>query len=140
MIRVTADSNIYISAFQFRGTPLQFLVLAAEQSIDLAVSDHIIEEVTRTLRVKFEWPEDRIEGARRVIGNIARLVVPSQSVDILKEDPDDDRILECAMEAGSEYIVTGDKDPHRLGQFGDARVIKVADMLDVIQGKGWRSR
>ena len=69
MIRVTADSNIYISAFQFRGTPLQFLVLAAEQSIDLAVSGHIIEEVTRTLRVKFEWPEDRIEGARRVIGN-----------------------------------------------------------------------
>lgn len=140
MIRVTADSNIYISAFQFRGTPLQFLILAAEQRIDLAVSAHIIEEVTRTLREKFDWPEARIESARRIIGNITRLVVPSESVDVIKEDQDDNRILECALEAGSAYIVSGDKDLHRLGQFRDARVIKVADILDVVQGTGWRSR
>ena len=77
---------------------LQFLILAAEQRIDLAVSAHITE------------------------------------------DQDDNRILECALEAGSAYIVTGDKDLHRLGQFRDARVNKVADILDVVQGTGWRSR
>jgi hypothetical protein len=35
--------------------------------------------------------------------------------------------------------VSGDKDLHRLGQYGNARVVKVADMLNIIQGKGWRS-
>jgi len=66
-------------------------------------------------------------------------VAPAQKLDAVREDPADNRILECAVEAGSEYIVSGDKDLHRLGQYGSARVIKVADMLDVILGKGWRS-
>jgi putative PIN family toxin of toxin-antitoxin system len=140
VIRVTADSNIYISAFQFRGTPLQLLTLAAEGRIDLAISDHIVEEVTRTLREKFDWPEDRIAQVQRIMGRIARRVAPSQTLNVIKEDPDDNRILECAAEAESEYIVSGDKDLHRLGQYGNARVVKVADMLNLVQGKGWRSR
>lgn len=140
MFRVTADSNIYVSAFQFRGTPLKLLTLAAERKIDLAISDHIVDEATRTLRQKFDWPEDRIVEARRIMGRIARRVVPSRSLSVIKEDPDDDRILECAAEAESDYIVSGDKDLHRLGHYGNARVIKVADMLDVVLGKDWRSR
>ena len=140
MFRVTADSNIYISAFQFRGTPLRLLTLAAEGKIDLAISDRIVEEVIRTLRQKFDWPEDRIGQAQRIMGCIARRVVPSQTLHVIKEDPDDDRILECAAESESDYIVSGDKDLHRLGQYGNARVIKVADMLDVVLGKNWRSR
>ena len=140
MIHATADSNIYISAFQFGGTPLQLLTLAAEGRIDLTISDHIVEEVTRTLREKFDWPEDRIEQVQRIMERIARRVAPFQTLNVIKEDPDDNRILECAVEGGSEYIVSGDKDLHRLGQYGNARVVKVADMLDVVQGKGWRRR
>ena len=116
------------------------LTLAAEGRIDLAISDHIVEEVTRTLREKFDWPEDRIAQVQRIMGRIARRVAPSQTLNVIKEDPDDNRILECAAEAESEYIVSGDKDLHRLGQYGNARVVKVADMLNLVQGKGWRSR
>ena len=36
----------------------------------------------------------------------------------------------CATPADSAYIVTGDKDLHRLGQFRDIRIIKVAEMLE----------
>jgi putative PIN family toxin of toxin-antitoxin system len=139
MVRVTADSNIYVSAFQFRGTPLQLLTLAAEGKIDLAVSDHIVEEVTRTLRQKFDWPAERIEEAQQIMGRIARRVSPSQTLEVIKEDPSDNRILECVAEAGSEYVVTGDKHLMRLGQHGAARIIQVADMLDVVQGTGWRN-
>lgn len=100
----------------------------------MQISDHIVEEVTRTLRDKFEWPDDRIAQARRIMGKIARRVVPSQTVDVIKEDPSDNRILECAAEAGSEYIVSGDKDLHRLGKYGSARIIKVADLMDMVEG------
>ena len=73
------------------------------------------------------------------MGRIARRVSPSQTLEVIKEDPSDNRILECAAEAGSEYVVTGDKHLMRLGQHGAARIIQVADMLDVVQGKGWRN-
>ena len=48
---------------------------------------------------------------------------------MIKEDPPDNRILECAFEAGSEYIVTWDKDLLRLGSYGSIRIIRPADFL-----------
>jgi putative PIN family toxin of toxin-antitoxin system len=133
VIRVTVDSNIYISAFQFRGTPERLLTLAAEEKVELAISDYIVEEVCRTLREKFDWPEDRISQAQRIMDRITRRVVPSQTLNLIKEDDADNRIVECAVEAGSEYIVSDYRDLHRLGRYGNIRIIKVAEMLDVIQ-------
>ena len=78
--------------------------------------------------------------AEALIVGFARQVSPLQTLNVVKEDEPDNRILECAAEAGSEFIVSGDKDLHRLGQHGNVRVIKVADMQDIIQGKGWRRR
>jgi putative PIN family toxin of toxin-antitoxin system len=130
---VTADSNIYVSGFQFRGKPAQFLTVAAEGRIDLAITDHIIEEVSRTLRQKFDWPEERIEQAQRVMGRIARRVEPVQIVDVIKDDPTDNRIQECAVEAKSEYIVSGDRHLLRLKTFGNARIVKVAEFRDILK-------
>lgn len=55
MIRVTADSNIYISALHFGGAPDKFLDLARTGVIHLSISDDILAEVTRVLRDKFGW-------------------------------------------------------------------------------------
>jgi predicted nucleic acid-binding protein len=49
------------------------------------------------------------------------VVTPAVQLDIIKEDPADDRILECAVTGGSNYIVAGDKDLLRLGQFSQRR-------------------
>jgi hypothetical protein len=68
-------------------------------------------------------------GVRRT-RNSRRQVSPSQTLNVIKEDEPDNRILECAAE-----ILSGDKDLHRLGQQGNVRVIKVADMLDIIRGE-----
>lgn len=134
MLRVTIDSNVYISAFQFGGEPLRLLMLAAESRIEVAISSHIIEEVTRTLREKFGWPEDRVENARGAMSRLARLVTPLQALAVIKEDPADNRILECAAAAGSEYIVTGDKDLHRLKQYENVRIVKVSEVLKTVDG------
>jgi predicted nucleic acid-binding protein len=55
VLRVTADSNIYVSALHFGGPPDDFLNFARAGSIHLTISDEIIDEVTRVLRVKFQW-------------------------------------------------------------------------------------
>ena len=49
--------------------------------------------------------------------------------DVIKEDPPDNRILECALEAGSEYIVTWDKDLLRLGSYDGIPIMRVGDFL-----------
>src|SRR4051812_38043551 len=109
MRRVTADTNIYISGLNFRGKPFEFLQLARAGAIDVAISEPILVEVRRVLQLKFHWPEDEVTEIERQIGRFTRRVVPEQTVDVIKDDPTDNRILECAAAARSDFIVTGDK-------------------------------
>jgi hypothetical protein len=67
------------------------------------------------LRRKFDWTDDEIADGRRRMGAMARTVMPAVRLDVIKEDPPDNRILECAVAAGADVIVTGDKDLLRLG-------------------------
>ena len=53
MIGVTADTNIYISALEFGGQPLQVLVAARRGLIRLDISNPLLDEINRVLRDKF---------------------------------------------------------------------------------------
>src|SRR4051812_14291845 len=108
-------------------------------AVQVAITQAILDEPLRVLRHKFEWSDRDLESARATIESCTHRVTCARTLNIIKEDEPDNRILECVEASGSEYIVSGDKDFHRLGQYGNARVIKVADMLDVLQGTGWRS-
>ena len=139
MHTVTLDTNIYISALEFGGTPLRLLRMAVDRTIEITISQPIIDETRRVLRDKFGWPEQRLDEAEEWIRSFTRLVTPEGQIDVIKEDPSDNRILECAETAGAAYIVSGDKDLLRVGQYGNARIIKMADMLDEVEGPAWRS-
>jgi hypothetical protein len=43
--------------------------------------------------------------------------------------------LECASAAGSDYIVTGDKDLLRLGEYDSMRILTVSDFLELGKGR-----
>ncbi|MCU1233824.1 MAG: hypothetical protein JWP63_1791 [Candidatus Solibacter sp.] len=135
-MRVTLDTNVYISGFEFRGQSWQLLHMAIDGEIEVAVSEPIVKETLRVLREKFHWDGYRIHDARQQILQLARLVVPLQTLDVVRDDPDDNRIVECAVEAGSQYIVTKDKDLLRLKSYGGIQMIRPADFLNRKQSHG----
>ena len=136
MIRVTADSNIYISALHFGGPPDQFLELARTGIIELTISDDILAEVTRVLRDKFGWSREALSMAQARIADFTVRVAPAQKLDAVREDPDDNCILECAVEGKSEYLVTRDHHLLKLKSFRGTQMIKVVDFLDVVRAAG----
>jgi putative PIN family toxin of toxin-antitoxin system len=108
VIGVTADTNVYISALEFGGKPLQILVAARRGLIRLDISDSLLDEITRVLRDKFAWSGDRLQRLAIRLSHFTSLVRPTQTIDAVPADPDDNRVLECAVEAKSQFIVTGD--------------------------------
>jgi putative PIN family toxin of toxin-antitoxin system len=131
-LEVTADSNIYISALVFAGRPLQFLDAARAGVIRLAVSDALLAEIYRILRDKFRWPPEDLAEAATDLADFTVRVSPTQTIDAVPEDPDDNRVLECAVEAGSQFIVTGDAALLRLAQYGGIQIVRVADFMALI--------
>lgn len=133
MKRVTLDSNEYVSALNGGGRALSLLHMAIEGDIEIAISEPIISETIRVLREKFDWPPYDLFDAGQRLRRIAKLVEPKQTLAVVADEPDN-RILECAAEAGSEYIITEDRALLRLRKYGDVKLIRVADFLAAAEG------
>ena len=115
MPRIVADTNIYISALNFSGK--------ADEVLALGRAGPILDEIGGVLARKFRWSATRVREARAAIGDFTVLVHPREPVSVVREDEADNRILECALAAGADAIVTGDHHLLELGG-GSLRTMK----------------
>ena len=109
MTRVVLDSNVWLSALLFPGGVCdELLQQLRERQIELFVSKEILGEVRGVLRRKFDHSAQEAEAVVREIQLMAQIVDPKTRVSIVTADDPDNRVLECAVEARAELIVTGD--------------------------------
>jgi putative PIN family toxin of toxin-antitoxin system len=81
--------------------------LALGRKFQLVVSEALLEEYEEVLqRPRFDLDPGKIRRSIQAIRKAALLVQPQNQVHITR-DPDDNKVLECALEGGAEYIVTG---------------------------------
>jgi uncharacterized protein len=131
--RVVADTNVLVSALQFGGKPKELLGLAVDGHVDLAISEPILEETLRVLRDKFHRTSDELGETDKQLRVIARIVTPTENIKAVDADPSDDRILECAVEADAEIIVSGDQHLLALGSFRGIPIQRVGEFLAAFQ-------
>jgi len=132
VIRVVADTNIYVSALNFGGVSDQILSLARRKRIDLFVSKPILEELGGVLRRKFRWPTARTTQTLAEIRVFAKEVYPTARLSVIRQDEPDNRILECAVAAGASILVTGDSHLRVLGSFMQIQIVSPRTLLDMM--------
>ena len=116
-MRVVADTNVLVSAFLWSGVPHRILISAEAHRVTLYTSPTLIDELVGVLERPRFTPRLRmlqVTAEELVIGylKLAHLIVPSSIPPVIKEDPDDDAVLACALAARATYLITG--DPHLL--------------------------
>jgi putative PIN family toxin of toxin-antitoxin system len=132
-VRVTFDSNVFVSALNYQGPPARLLELAAVDAFRLQLSAEILDETMRILAEKFHWPAPDVVEARDVLSSVSQRVIPHVELEVVKRDPDDNRILECAQASSSDYIVSGDKDLLDIRHHAGARILKPAEFLSLLR-------
>ena len=136
MRRVTLDSNVYISALNFGGRPLQVLELARAGQIENAISNAIITETSRILYMKLYWEPSDITTAIEQILDFSKYVKADYTLNVVPQDPDDNRVIECAVAANSDTIVTGDTDLLVLGSFRGVKIVNPSEFIATMQSRG----
>ena len=129
MIRVVVDSNIYVSALLFGGKPRQVIALGESRLLDIYSSEPIKNEVEHVLRDKFRWSKERVAAATGYLWSLSRPVDPQFTVSDCR-DPDDNRVLECAIEAKAAFIVTGDQHLLDLDPYRGIAILSPREFLD----------
>ncbi|WDN88463.1 hypothetical protein BuS5_01431 [Desulfosarcina sp. BuS5] len=123
-IKAVLDTNVLISGILFGGNPRQIFELVIQGKIDAYISPAIFIEFKEVLiRPKFGITHEKCFLINKEIENLFCFVFPQIRVDLIKDDPDDNIILECALAADVEYIITGDSHLLTLKSFEKIQII-----------------
>lgn len=133
-MRVVLDTNILISAFVFPGgKPEAVYRLALDGRIELVTSPVLLAEFARILTDKFGWEAAWAEEAVAHVARMATIVRPTDRVAEIGADPDDDRVLEAALDCGAEWVVSGDRHLLDLKRWRGIRIVRAAAFLAEIE-------
>lgn len=124
------DTNVYISALMFGGLPGSLLDLALLRAFTLIISPALLDELDEKLRTKFEMTMEDAAFLRARLENVARVVEPQETLSVIAEDPDDNRILECAVEGHADLIVSGDRHLLKLANYQGIVIVTVRQFLE----------
>jgi putative PIN family toxin of toxin-antitoxin system len=131
--KVVFDTNILISAFVFpEGTVRELINLSIKRKISIYVSNSIILEYCKVLDSKFNWTEEEIKENIKFISKITEIIDTDIKIDIIKEDEDDNKIIECAVAADVDAIISGDKHLLNIKKYKNIPILKPADFLKKI--------
>ena len=132
-MRVVFDTNIYISAFVIPGGNAEKAYLRAINGhFKLYASVAILTELARKLVEKFDWEKQRIIELIKSISKVAIVLKTAPGLKVLSDEPDN-RILECALKAEADFLVTGDKHLLKLKHYGNFKIAKLSAFLRVLQ-------
>jgi putative PIN family toxin of toxin-antitoxin system len=134
MIRVVADTNVYVSAVVFGGVCESILALARAEVIRLFISPAIEKKLKLVLNQGFGWRAFQIREALDEVHAIAMVVRPTVTLSGIIHHDQDHRILECAVAAEAEFLVTGDKKHLQpLKTFRAVRIVSPREFLNLLR-------
>lgn len=129
MLKVVFDTNVYISSYVAPNSKSEeIFFLAKRGKFKLFVSPAIGMEVANKLRKKIGTSEDEVQRVIRQIGKVAEVIKPQIKLKVLNDEPDN-RILECAVAAEANIIITGDKHLLKLKNYEGIGIASVASFL-----------
>jgi uncharacterized protein len=133
-MRVVLDTNVLLSALAFPGSkPDHVLQSVRRGEVELFLSSFILAELERILRDTFRFTKQQTEERIAVILRMATLVESKERIALVATKDDDNRILECAVTARADYLVTGDKE-HLLPlrSIGKTQIVTPAAFLELL--------
>jgi len=123
-MKVTVDTNFLISATQWDYSVAHKLLKKFILSdAEIFTTQDILDETAEVLERDFEYSKGDAENIIEKILLFAKLIKTKQKIDVVKDDPDDNKVIECAIESSSDYIITYDKHLLKLKDYKGIKII-----------------
>lgn len=137
-MKITVDTNVLISATFWYGASDKIMSKVEAKEIQLILSEEIIKEYAQVL--EYKEIQDKIKDKKlemkltlKKIISISKIVMSKQKLDVVKDDPDDNKVLGCALACKAEYIVTQDKHLLKLKQFKGIKIVIPKEFLELLK-------
>jgi putative PIN family toxin of toxin-antitoxin system len=134
MTRIVLDTNIFISAIIKSGKPRKILKKGIGGNYSLVISGEILQEIIGVLRrPKFNMAEADVRKIMFGIIESSETISIRSKFKVVKNDPDDDIVVNTAYDGNADYIVSGDSDLLKLKNFKGIRIVTVDEILIILE-------
>lgn len=133
-MRVVIDTNVWISGLLWKGSPWKILRLVEEQKIEAWATTSMLIELETSLAYPRLQPR-LIELNLEIIDLLAfaadqvSLIELERIEPVVKDDPDDDVFVSCALAAQARYIISGNKHLLKLERWQEMNVVTPHEFL-----------
>jgi putative PIN family toxin of toxin-antitoxin system len=129
-MRIIIDTNIVISGLFFKGLPKKLLSELDELKFEICVNEEIFTEYTKKINQKILKPKYHLDKELR-----NKFFSSLQSFEIKSDlkvcrDPDDDKFINCAIDAKAIYIVSGDNDLLTIKNFAEIEIVTAREFYE----------
>ncbi|MDI6786381.1 MAG: putative toxin-antitoxin system toxin component, PIN family [bacterium] len=132
-LKVVLDTNVFISAlFIFKGNPAKIIDFWMEDKYSLILSEFIVEEIIKVLYKK-GLQVLKIEELLSLMSQKSLMVNPKEKISAVKDDPSDNKFLECAISGKADYIVSGDRHLLNLKEYKGIKILTPKEFLEEIE-------
>lgn len=127
------DTNVFISALLIlKGNPAKIIDSWIEDKYTLILSEFIVEEIIKVLHKK-GIQVSKIEELLSLMSRKALMFIPKEKISAIKDDPSDNKFLECAISGKADYIVSGDKHLLGLKEYEGVKILTLKEFLEEIK-------
>jgi len=135
LLKIVIDTNIYISAIFWGGKPRDVIDLGRNNSIRIFTSSEIVKEISEKLKIKFKIPDREVSEILIDLSNFTFPVEITKKYWVIRDDSDDDKLIDCAVQCNADYIVSGDRHLLSLGEYSGTKIIKASEFLSIFREK-----
>jgi len=143
---IVLDTNVIVSGLLSpSGPPAEIINHWETDRFEVVTSSPLLNELQRVLqhpRVQryLKRSPDEIAAFVNRFSRVATIVEPQLTLEVIKEDPDDNRVLACAAAGGASYIVSGNDHLLDLKKYKEIVILKPAEFLTLLDlGQGYPS-
>lgn len=134
-IKAVLDTNILVSLLFKKGLAKEFFKLMEKGSVEFYSSEEILGELARVLtypKIEEVFKKAGIDKTTTLesLIEILKVVNPKVKIGAIKRDLLDNKVLECALEAGAKYVVSGDKHLLELKKFRKTEILTAREFLE----------
>ena len=136
VIKSVNDTNVWIAGINWdRGAGYEIRLHWEAGRFQHFISAEILYEIIRVLREVFEYPDEKLYDWYWLLLAGSVFVVPRVVINVIQEDPDDNKFIACAVEGRVDYIVSEDKDLQRLKKYDSITVLGKHEFLKVLEAQ-----
>ena len=117
-------------ALEEENKALKKKLLIAEQTVEVR---DLLEEYERVIERDFKVPKQEKIERINVFLELLNFVIPKSKIFEIKEDPADNIVLEAALEAKVDFIISGDKHLLKKKNFKGIKIISPKEFLEKLK-------